>query len=195
MRWKPPLHRPRPPGPDFARAWRRLWRWRRDAAWVSRALTGAERRLLPSPLREQLDHDRVIVVNRYHSPVAAALNVTVVRGGRIFWSGAPREAVSLAARAHLVHELVHCWQYLTLRKSGLQLLLNRRYRYALREDRSFMSYGYEQQAAIVEDWLRMSEGAPPRWSAAADLNACARMIATLAEPAWNAGGDEPKAEG
>jgi hypothetical protein len=89
----------------------------------------------------------------------------VVRGDRVFWPGAPGELSRDAARlALLAHELTHVWQY----ANGMTLL-----RYALRErgvyryrldGRAFAAYGYEQQAAMIEDWTRLAHGLPPRWS-------------------------------
>lgn len=109
------------------------------------------------------------------------MRISVVRGARIFWPGAPAEAATLAERAHLVHELVHVWQYQALRRTGLELLLSRVYRYTLDPSRPFLRYGYEQQAAIVEDRLRLSEGAPARWArAAASHDDYARVISTAA---------------
>jgi hypothetical protein len=92
------------------------------------------------------------------------LNQSVVRGPRIFWAAAPTEARTAHERAHLAHELVHVWQYLHLGRTGLELLLHRRYRYRLEAGAPFSSYGYEQQAAIVEDSVRMASGLPVRWA-------------------------------
>lgn len=131
-----------------------------------RLLTAAERLLLPPPLALAVDLTDVRIVPRWHTPLAAMLKVTVVRGARIFWANAPEEATTLSERAHLAHELVHVWQYKALRRSGIELLASRLYRYRLEPHRAFLSYGYEQQAAIVEDYVRLSAGAPARWSAA-----------------------------
>lgn len=92
------------------------------------------------------------------------MRISVVRGSRIFWPGAPAEAVSLAQRAHLAHELVHVWQYQALKRSGIELLFSRVYRYRLEPAREFLSYGYEQQAAIVEDYVRLCDGGACRWT-------------------------------
>lgn len=106
-----------------------------------------------------------------------------MRGGRIFWPGAPGEARALLDRAHLAHELVHVWQYQALKRSGIDLLLSRAYRYRLDAARTFRDYGYEQQAAIVEDYVRLCGGVNCRWTkdgaARADYE---RVIATAAHP-------------
>lgn len=145
-----------------------------------RSLTPAERALLPPPLAAAVNLDAVRVIGRWHTPLAAMLKVTVVRGARIFWANAPDEATTLPQRAHLAHELVHVWQYRALKRSGVELLASRLYRYRLDPHRRFLSFGYEQQAAIVEDFVRLSAGAPARWSAAGsqDLQDYAAVIAS-----------------
>lgn len=59
---------------------------------------------------------------------------------------------SLAKRAWLIHELTHVWQVqhnLAVIKGAL---INRRYRYTLKPNKPFLSYGIEQQAKMVEDY-------------------------------------------
>lgn len=129
-----------------------------------RALTASERTLLPPPLAAGVDFSAVRILARAHNPYAALMRISVVRGARIFWPGAPAEAVSPLERAHLAHELVHVWQYQALKRSGIELLFSRVYRYRLDPARAFRSYGYEQQAAIVEDYVRLCGGAACRWT-------------------------------
>jgi hypothetical protein len=147
-----------------------------------RALTDPERILLPSPLAAGVDFSAVRIFPRAHNPYAALMRISVVRGSRIFWPGAPTEAASLAERAHLAHELTHVWQYQALKRSGIELLFSRVYRYRLDPAREFLSYGHEQQAAIVEDYVRLCGGGACRWTegegARADYE---RVIATAAE--------------
>ena len=104
----------------------------------------------------------------------------VVRGRCIFW---PRLAADMSHDAVgmslLAHELVHVWQY----ASGLTLLgyiLRERgvYHYRL-EDRVFTAYGYEQQAAMVEDWVRMSYGLSARWGQGVDMPALEAIVPFL----------------
>jgi len=161
---------------SVARALARAFAWRPGGA--ERPLAASERALLPAALVAGFDLGRVRIIDQYHSPVAALMRVTVVRGPRIYWAGAPPEAVSLAARAHLAHELTHVWQYLALRRTGAELLADRRYAYRLRKDRPFARYGHEQQAAIVEDYVRLCGGATTRWSRSpADRGDYERMFA------------------
>lgn len=133
-------------------------------SFLDRSLTPAERLLLPGALRRHFDLDDVRLFRRWHTPLAALMRVSIVRGAKIFWANAPLEATSLAERAHLAHELVHVWQYRALGRSGPELLASRVYRYRADERRLFTSYGYEQQAAIVEDFVRLNEGVAPRWA-------------------------------
>ena len=76
-----------------------------------------------------------------------------------------------AGMAWLIHELTHVWQH----QSGVPVLLRglveRRYRYGrLVPGRPLARYGIEQQAAIVEDWFRITRGVPP-WRGSGDAAA------------------------
>lgn len=137
---------------------------RATGLFTVRALTDFERTLLPPPLAAGVDLSAVRIFPRAHNPYAALMRISVVRGGRIYWPGAPAEALSLPDRAHLAHELVHVWQYQALKRSGIELLFSRTYRYRLDTARAFLSYGYEQQAAIVEDYVRLCGGGACRWT-------------------------------
>jgi hypothetical protein len=148
---------------------------------IVRALTASERSLLPPPLAAGVDYSAVRILSRAHNPYAALMRISVVRGSRVFWPGAPEEAETLAERAHLAHELVHVWQYQALKRTGIELLISRVYRYRLDPARMFVSYGYEQQAAIVEDFVRLCAGGPCRWTdSAAPLSDYERVIASVA---------------
>ena len=129
-----------------------------------RPLTLSERGLLPSALAADVDFEAVRVLRAAHNPFARLMRISVVRGDRIFWPDAPEEAVALWQRAHLAHELVHVWQYQVLGLSGVEILLHRRYRYELTPGKPFRRFGLEQQAAIVEDGVRVAGGAAPRWT-------------------------------
>lgn len=131
---------------------------------AQRRLTTAERDLLPPALAAGVDFDKVRILRAAHNPYAALMRITVVRGSRIFWPHAPAEATTLSERAHLAHELTHVWQYQALRRTGLSILLERRYRYALTPGARFEDFGAEQQAAIVEDQVRIAGGGAPRWT-------------------------------
>lgn len=142
----------------------------------------SEHSLLPPPLAAGVDFSVVRILPRAHNPYAALMRISVVRGSRIFWPGAPDEATTLVERAHLAHELVHVWQYQALKRTGIELLLSRVYRYRLDPARTFRSYGYEQQAAIIEDYVRLCGGGKCRWTNDGAVRAdYERVIATAAD--------------
>ncbi len=118
--------------------------------------------MVPPSIAAGVDFGAVRIVGAFHNPFAAAFGITVVRGGRIFWRHAPAHATSLLDCAHLAHELVHVWQYQHLKRNGLQLLADRTYRYRLSPGARFADFGAEQQASIVEDYVRLKGGAGPR---------------------------------
>ncbi|HWU48363.1 MAG TPA: hypothetical protein VN042_00700 [Asticcacaulis sp.] len=130
-----------------------------------RALTQAEIAAMPAVLPTRAA--RLVDAEHWASKLARLIGrgpQIVVRGERIFWPGAPDDmSRDSALMALLAHELTHIWQYadgMTL----LRYLWRERGVYAYRLDgRSFPAYGYEQQAAIIEDWVRLSHGLPPRW--------------------------------
>ncbi len=118
----------------------------------------------------------------------------MVRGAEIFWPvPAPCDCAPdarPALTALFVHELVHLWQYQSGRFSVLAYaatLAPLRYHYRLSPGRGFLGFGYEQQAAIAEDYWRLTHGLPPRWALAeakvsdyADLLGAAFPKASLA---------------
>ena len=151
----------------------------------SRRLTTAEIAALPPGLVAAVDIASVELVRRHSWVSHLAMLIgrgpqIVVRGRRIFWAGL-REDVSAdpVALSLLAHELVHIWQY----AHGLTLwryILRERGVYRYRPDgRGFTAYGYEQQAAMVEDWVRMSFGLRPRWGEGVDKPALEAIVPFL----------------
>lgn len=127
-----------------------------------RRLTGSEISVIPEPISKALDLRMVEIHNRRWT-IFTPGNVTVARGYRIYWPGAPSEARTLSQLAHLVHEIVHVWQYNIL-KVGLYSprWLDRRYGYELKPGDHFLNFGLEQQASIIEDGFIAAYGAAPR---------------------------------
>jgi len=134
-----------------------------------RSLTAAEINALPMGLLAAVPFEAVRLIDGHHwvSWLARLIGrgpQIVVRGRRIFWPHLPADMSDNAvAMSLLAHELVHVWQY----ETGMTL-----WRYVWRErgqyhyridDRSYTDYGYEQQAAIMEDWMRLRAGLPPRY--------------------------------
>lgn len=128
-----------------------------------RPLSDAEISALPGRMAEMIDLKKVSLINGRH-PVAwlaryilGHRHVIVVRGSDIYW---PRLPDDLSSKPELLgllaHELTHVWQY----QKGMNILKymfreRGRYKYKLLPDQAFTKYGFEQQAAMVEDWVRL----------------------------------------
>jgi hypothetical protein len=141
-----------------------------------RPLSAAERALADQVFGAALDAARVRMVGQEHWASAGAVLLgrgqqLVVRGDRIF---VPRGKSGMAPpdfctqgpamTALLAHELTHVWQYQNGYMTGATYILsfNWRYDYALEPGLEFLDYGFEQQASIVEDYVRLSHGLRPR---------------------------------
>ena len=139
------------------------------SAHKTRPLTTAEIAALPAGLVAAISVDQVRLVAAHHwvSWLARLIGrgaQIVVRGQRIHWPRLPADMSDNAgAMSLLAHELVHVWQY----ANGLTLwryILRERGQYHYRIDgRVYTDYGYEQQAAMVEDWMRLRSGLAPRY--------------------------------
>lgn len=157
---------------------------------MERPLTASESMALPSTLmaalRATTDLGRVRLMAREH-PVSKLARVfgrgplIIVRGRHIFWPDLPDDLSERPeSLALLAHELTHVWQYAT-GMTLLHYLLRERghYSYRLDPSRPFRRYGYEQQAAMVEDMVRLNSGLAPRWGhapvAASLLRRCIRF--------------------
>lgn len=136
---------------------------------IKRPLTASEIAALPVGLVAAVPVADVRLVDAHHpvsrlSQLFRGHAVIVVRGLHIFWPGLPadlsRDKVELAI---LAHELVHVWQYcggMTLLHYLLRDIVCNlgRYNYELRPGKVFKSYAFEQQAAMMEDWMRLTNG-------------------------------------
>jgi len=134
-----------------------------------RALTDAEIQALPPGLLAAVPSGEVTLIAAHHplsliSQTVRGYALIVVRGRQIFWPGLVADMSGDSAKLSvLAHELVHVWQYetgMTLIKYVWRDLIRRlgRYAYRLQPGKPFTAYGYEQQAAMVEDWMRLSHG-------------------------------------
>jgi len=134
-----------------------------------RALTPAEIHALPPGLLAAVPSGEVVLIAAHHplSHLSQALRghaLIVVRGRRIFWPGLAADmSGDIAKLSVLAHELVHVWQYetgMTLLKYVWRDVVRRlgRYAYRLTPGKPFTAYGYEQQAAMMEDWVRLRHG-------------------------------------
>ncbi len=135
----------------------------------SRPLTPAEIAALPPRLVAAVDVGGVELVNAHHplSRLSRAFRgyaLIVVRGQRVFWPDLGGDMSGDRVRMSILgHELVHVWQY----ARGMNLLSYvwrdvilrlGRYDYRLVPGKAYVAYGYEQQAAMVEDWMRLEAG-------------------------------------
>ncbi len=133
-----------------------------------RRLNAAETEALPSGLVRAVPIEHVWLKDREH-PVSGLRRllglepVIVVRGRQIFWPGLPADLSTTSQNLSLLaHELTHVWQY----ENGMTLLgylWRERGRYAY-DVGPFDTLGYEQQAAMVEDWVRLRCGIDVRYS-------------------------------
>lgn len=159
---------------------------------IQRPLTPAERTALPEGLLAQMP-DGIRLVSGYHPLSKLSLwfrgyAVILVRGQTVFWPNLPedlsRNPVHLAV---LAHELVHVWQYrtgMTLLSYVLRdVLIHRgRYAYDIIPGKPYRDYGYEQQAAMMEDWVRIRHGLNARYNQAVTLTDLARLLPFVGDP-------------
>lgn len=135
-----------------------------------RALTAKETAALPPGFIRAVPVDDVRLLDREH-PISTARRliglepVIIVRGAHIFWPGlVPDLSLNPMHLSLLAHELTHVWQY----ANGMTLwryLWRERGRYRYRAQ-AFDALGYEQQAAMVEDWVRLRCGLHSRYCSA-----------------------------
>lgn len=127
-------------------------------------MTPGERAIATRVFGAAIDFDRVTVRHAKWFALQPAWIVMAPDGHIWFhpngglWRSDFAAPQALDLRALLVHELVHVWQH----QHGIRLPLQRpplpRYAYTLKPGKRFGAYGLEQQACIVEDAYRLSEG-------------------------------------
>ncbi|MGB3317862.1 MAG: vgr related protein [Sphingopyxis granuli] len=136
-----------------------------------RPLTDAERTMAQGMFGDALDLDAVRIVHRKWWPFQPR-RITMAPRGRIhFHPKGPGYCdcfahASLGWQGHLIHELVHVWQF----QHGMNLVLRRhpfcRYSYSIKPGWKLERYGIEQQAEIVRHTFLLRHkvvvpGAPP----------------------------------
>ncbi len=129
-----------------------------------RSLATIEIDALPPVISQCLDLSRVEIHKRRWTPLTPQ-RITVVRGHKIFYPSDPGPIDNVYHLAHLVHEMVHVFQYLHM---GVGLYsprwIDRRYHYRLEDGKRFSAFGLEQQAAMFEDFFRVGNGLTYRWA-------------------------------
>ncbi|HEX7853461.1 MAG TPA: vgr related protein [Sphingobium sp.] len=136
-----------------------------------RALTNAERAIARSVFGEAIELDTVRIHHRKWW-LFQPRNVTMAPQGHIhFHPKSPNycdcfASGSIGYQGHLIHELVHVWQY----QQGVNLIVRRhpfcRYSYTIKPGWTLERYGIEQQAEIVRHVFMLRQGvvvpgAPP----------------------------------
>ena len=129
-----------------------------------------------SPIfRNGIDYDAVQIIHAAHpfqpSDAYMAPRGNIYAPGHLFHEDWTSPDVSAVARAELVHEMSHVWQFangVDVFVEGVQQLIanrgdyERAYRYVLEPDRDLTEYNIEQQASILEDYYRIRyEGLHP----------------------------------
>jgi len=135
---------------------------------VSRSLTVGEIRIAQVLFKNAIDYQRVKVHNGKYIFLQVD-NSAIAPNGEIYAHGIysiDYAKESGAMRGFFIHEMTHVWQYqnkicnLIVRaiwdcvKSGLNY--KKTYCYTLEVDKDLVSYGMEQQAAIIEDYYRIN---------------------------------------
>ncbi|MDC7675503.1 hypothetical protein [Asticcacaulis machinosus] len=158
----------------------------------NRPLSDAEIEALPGRMADMIDLKRVRLINGRHPVgwlaryILGHRHVIVVRGSYIYW---PRLPDDLSAKPELLgllaHELTHVWQY----QKGMNIFKyafreRGRYKYKFIPDQPFTKYGYEQQAAMVEDWVRLGRQCMARYNHGCSVWDLAKLVpfADEAEP-------------
>lgn len=138
-----------------------LWAWWAWSGRRWRSLTAGELDAARAVFGDAIDWDRVRIYPRGFTPFQPR-DVAVSPLGAVHFRRAnflPDYSGSWSDMAWLIHELTHVWQYQTGVPVILRGLVERRYQYdAIDAAKPLTAYGIEQQAAIVEDWFRMSRG-------------------------------------
>lgn len=136
-------------------------------AWAGRRwrpLTAGELAAARQVFGEAIAWDRVRIYPRGFTPFQPR-NTAVSPLGAVHFRRAdflPDFSTTWTDMAWLIHELVHVWQHQTGVPVILRGLVERTYAYgALDPGKPLARYGIEQQAAIVEDWFRLTRGQRP----------------------------------
>lgn len=134
----------------------------------ARNLTEAEKKLAQMVFGSQLQLDHIQIIA--HRLVLK--HYAVSPNGNIYFHKddwcEDFSTQSLSTQSWLIHELTHVWQLqqgiAVIRKA----LMDRRYQYVLKVGKSFLQYGVEQQAQMVQDYFIRSRSG----QACEDLKRC-----------------------
>ena len=135
-----------------------------------RPLTENEIALAQTVFGDQVNYQSVRIINKSNSPLRLLTDSMSPDGNIYVYDPMTQSADNaLASRAHrnnFMHEMTHVWQYqrgVNLAAAGLREIIrnpfnfNAAYRYTFGHD--FYSYRHEQQAAIVQHYVQLKDGA------------------------------------
>ena len=124
-----------------------------------RQLTAGEIDFAKTVFANHIDYKKVeIVAHRLVIP-----NYAISPNGHIYFNRLDWKAdfsqESLELQSWLIHEMTHVWQV----QQGISVikkaLFDRRYKYVIKLGKSFLNYGIEQQAQMVQDYyIRINRG-------------------------------------
>lgn len=135
-----------------------------------RYLTDCETRMAKAIFGNSIDYSAVKIHREKYS-IGQSDDETVTPNGQMYLSpknkGYADDYCSTGpdSRAHFIHEMTHVWQY----QHGINVVWRRAlgtagitndaaYDYHLEAGKPLSEYGIEQQAAIVQDYFRLSTG-------------------------------------
>ncbi|MFC4953690.1 type IV secretion protein Rhs [Acinetobacter puyangensis] len=129
-----------------------------SSLWVlkRRSLTIGEKALAYSVFGQQLKLDDIQIIA--HRLVLQ--HYAISPNGNIYFNQKDWKddfaQESIALQSWLIHELVHVWQLQQGIAVVKKALFDRRYQYVIRAGKSFLHYGIEQQAQMVQDYFLKS---------------------------------------
>ena len=130
----------------------------------SRALTGREVALARTVFGDAIRYDAVRVHGAKYVFFQPG-NVAMTPNGAIYFPPAtykPDFATTLGDAGWLLHELTHVWQWQCGVWVKLRAPFSRNYHYGSPRARArYGRFNIEQQAAMVEDYFRLTHGAKP----------------------------------
>jgi hypothetical protein len=124
-----------------------------------RQLTAGEIDFAKTVFANHIDYEKVeIVAHRLVIPHYAISPNGHIYFNRLDWK-ADFSQESLELQSWLIHEMTHVWQV----QQGISVikkaLFDRRYKYVIKFGKSFLNYGIEQQAQMMQDYfIRINRG-------------------------------------
>lgn len=122
-----------------------------------RELTAGEKLLIQSVFVDQID----LELPRVYASYWVIRGYAISPNGNIYFHPADYlldfSQARLGKQAWFIHEMTHVWQVQQGMRIIRKALFDRRYQYLLQAGKSFLSYGIEQQAQMVQDYFIQRE--------------------------------------